>query len=233
MTAQAEPTADEVAAAIVATASAARACRDGLRDQPRVQRFYRFILETFAATGQSPGVGALAAVAGKLELSPEAAMAALTERDLVVAGCGQEPAIRAAYPFSAVPTQHQVTLDSGLVICAVCALDAIGIPLMLHRDAAIASAEPDTGYQVRVTIRGKNVTWEPETAVLFIAPVQGDGPAADCACRDMNFFTTRQAAADWASRQHRTTGWILDHDQALARAGMVFGRLLDDLPALD
>lgn len=229
----AEPTADEVAAAIVATASAARACRDGLRDQPQVQRFYRFILEAFAATGQPPTPGALDAVAARLKLSPEAAMAALTERDLIVAGRGDGPTIRAAYPFSAVPTQHQVTLDSGLAVYAVCALDAIGIPLMLRQDAVIASAEPDTGNPVQVTMRAKIVTWAPQTAVLFIAPVQGDGPAADCACRDMNLFTSRQAAADWVGRHRRSAGWILGHQEALTRAGMVFGRLLDNLPALD
>lgn len=220
--------ADPITKAIYATALTARACRDQLRSQPQLLRLYRFILEAFAATGQPPGAGDLATAAGELlPLAP--ALAKLCELDLVVTRDG-DPPIRVAYPFSADPTPHRVTFAGGPAAYAVCALDALGMPLMLRRDAFIASSEPVTGKLIQVRIEGDQATWEPPTGVLFIAPAQGCGPAADCACRSMNFFTTRSAAADWAG-EHEQDGWILSQQQALTRARLVFADVLHELPA--
>ncbi|MFN7961272.1 MAG: organomercurial lyase [Thermoanaerobaculia bacterium] len=46
--------------------------------------------------------------------------------------------IRMAPPFSAVPTQHQVTVD-GITYFANCAWDALGIPAALHRPGTVLS----------------------------------------------------------------------------------------------
>ncbi len=67
--------------------------------------------------------------------------------------------IRAAYPFSGVPTVHRVTLladfagDSPIELYAMCALDALGIPLILRRDAFVTSVDALTGEAVRVLVR--------------------------------------------------------------------------------
>lgn len=217
--------ADPVTRAIAETAAASRACRDQILAEPLTARLYRSILTSFAHTGQPPSPGMLATTAAELGLDACCALARLTRADVVVAGAGPLT-IRAAYPFSAERTPHQVTIDGGPAVYAVCALDALGIPLMLRRDAVVASAEPDTGVPIRVKVTGRDAAWDPEGAVLFIGNRQGQGPAADCACRTMNFFTTRQAAADWAACHQVAQGWILDQAQALTRADLVFGYIL-------
>lgn len=47
-----------------------------------------------------------------------------------------------AYPFSRRPSGHLVQLDRGPAVWAMCAIDALGIPVMTGRDAAIVSADP-------------------------------------------------------------------------------------------
>lgn len=219
------PGPDPVTRAIAETAAASRACRDQILAEPLTAQLYRSILSSFAHTGQPPSPGTLTTTATELGLDAYRALARLTSADMVVAGTGPL-AIRAAYPFSAERTPHQVTIDGGPAVYAVCALDALGIPLMLRRNAVITSAEPDTGVPIRVTVTGRDAAWDPEAAVLFITSGQGQGPAADCACRTMNFFTTRQAAIDWTVRHHVAQGWILDQAQALTRADLVFGYIL-------
>jgi len=59
--------------------------------------------------------------------------------------------IRAAYPFSAVPTPHRVDLDGGPRVHAMCAIDALGIAAMIHAAVTITSADPHTGGPVTIT----------------------------------------------------------------------------------
>lgn len=215
--------------AIQATAASSRACRDQVRREPALWQFYQFILSTFGSTGQPPDARTLTATATALRLDSGAVLARLAELDLIVVGRADEPPIRVAYPFSAAPTRHHVALAGGPPVHAVCAIDALSIPLMLRRDAVITSAEPETGHPIRITIRGSDAGWHPDTAVVFLTAPSGSGPAADCACcQAMNFFTSRLAAAEWLADHDGVTGWILTQAQALSRARLVFADLLFD-----
>ena len=61
-------------------------------------------------------------------------------------------AIRAAYPFSAHPTPHVVHIADRPRVYAVCAIDALGIAAMLHRDITIDSTDPHNGQPISVTV---------------------------------------------------------------------------------
>jgi hypothetical protein len=50
----------------------------------------------------------------------------------------------------------------------MCAIDALGIPLMTGTDGVIDSADPDTGTPIRIQRRGDLWTWQPATAVVVI-----------------------------------------------------------------
>src|SRR5215472_13503582 len=94
-------------------------CRSA-RLMPAAYQFYCAILRRFPARGGPPDH---------------------TQLDATTGG------IRAAYPFSGLPTPHRVLLapDAQEVaeqqVFAMCALDALGIPLMLHRAATILSED--------------------------------------------------------------------------------------------
>ena len=170
-------------------------------------RFYRDVLLRFAQGGGPPERAALRRLAQRFDVGLEDMLARLAAQDLVQ----RDPAsgaITAAYPFSGVPTPHRVALVPARAdtppteVYAMCALDALGIPLMLGREAAITSADPLTGEVVRVHLRraeaesvsqsaeaglpGWHVAWEPAMVVVYARPEDDacdDGAmAALCRC---------------------------------------------------
>ena len=94
----------------------------------------------YRGTAESGSPPSLEAVAEKVGATPEAikqAYGRLRASRLLLLG-GDGVTIRMAPPFSAVPTQHQVTVD-GIEYYANCAWDALGIPAALHRPGLVRS----------------------------------------------------------------------------------------------
>lgn len=172
------------------------------------------ILAAFARAGTAPG--------GSWD---EAALAELVEHDVIaVDRCGK---IRAAYPFSPVPTAHRVTIAKGPVVHAMCAIDALGMSTMLGRPITIDSAEPETSRAVRVRVDHRQTLWQPDTAVVFVG-TSGDNcrSSAERACGYINFFTTADAANAWADSHPGIEGRVLSQEEALARGIAEFGEFM-------
>ncbi|MER8046563.1 alkylmercury lyase family protein [Streptomyces sp. NPDC094032] len=186
---------------------------------------HRAVLRHFAATGRAPEPAALEQTAAEAGRTAAEVLAELDREDFLT--LGGEGRIQAAYPFSAVPTRHSVTIAGGAQVWSMCAIDALGIPSMLGRDAVITSSDPITGDPVTVTSEDGRTTWEPSTAVVFVGRRGGAGPAAEVCCDTLNFFTTPASAETWAAR-HRTdvTGQIVDQAQAEDIGRQTFGHLL-------
>ncbi|MFE4424534.1 alkylmercury lyase family protein [Streptomyces sp. NPDC056817] len=178
----------------------------------------------FAATGHSPTLEDLEAAAATSGRAAAEVVADLAAYDFLA--LDDHGRIRAAYPFSALPTAHQVRLASGIEVWAMCAIDALGIPDMLGTDAVITPAAPVTSDTITVTFTGGHTTWQPPTAVVYIRQRSCTGPAADVACGALNFFTSRRTARIWARQHPDYTGKTVDHTQAEALGRAVFGSLL-------
>ena len=120
--------------------------------------FYRALLLRFPVLGGPPEIANLESLAQQHGVPYEETMILLETLDLAqrVRATG---AIRAAYPFSGVPTMHRVRLTpdsdagaiSGVAVFAMCAIDALGIPLMLRCNAQISSRDPLTHGPVSIT----------------------------------------------------------------------------------
>ena len=59
-----------------------------------------------------------------------------------------------AYPFSGSPTRQQVELAGFPAVWAMCAIDALGVPVMAGRDGRIAAVDPRDGAPVVVSVKG-------------------------------------------------------------------------------
>jgi len=196
------------------------------------------VLRSFATTGRPPAASALAETAARYGTTADAALDALHAADFLRLAPGGE--IRAAYPFSAVPTPHLVDIDGGPPVHAMCAIDALGIAAMLGTGVMIASADPCTGEPVTVTVHtgGTAAAWQPPTAVVLSGQLTSCGPgdapagarpitaAEELCCGYMNFFTTHASAAAWASAHPEVTGQILGQPAALHLGTGIFGHLL-------
>jgi len=202
---------------------------------------HKAILQGFATTGAAHRTSLAEFVAGD---DLDGLLAELHEHDVI--RLDERGAVRAAYPFSGVPTTHLVAIDGGPTVYAMCAIDALGMADMLGRDIAITSADSESGQDIRVRVVGGQATWTPDTAVVLVgsdaaASPTGDGccppdsadeactvPAADRCCGVMNFFASPDGAKRWLTAHPEVTGVILSQGQALRLGVDIFGRLLDD-----
>jgi Alkylmercury lyase len=232
---------------------------------PAIYQFYCAILRTFSERGGPPNQTQLRHLARRFALPLAATLADLAAQDLLQldAATGR---IRAAYPFSGVPTPHQVTLSrnshtpAGSLheraeqpVFAMCALDALGIPLMLRRKATIVSQDALTHEPVTVmiapvdaaspspspsptTLDGWSAQWDPLNAVVYARAAEhehehddGGCVAAGACCPITNFFTRATHAQQWAQTHPVSDGVILSPVDALHRAQALFGGVLHRL----
>ena len=157
------------------------------------RRFYQAILRAFPEFGGPPDHAWLRAEAPQHGVNLDAVLTRLEQRDLIV----RDPTtgvITVAYPFSLRPTRHQVELEGGQSVYAMCAIDALGIPFMLGCPARIVSTDPIRGEPIRVAVRADEVQWDPAEAVVLVGCVGGTGPAAETCCGFVNFFRSVESA---------------------------------------
>jgi Alkylmercury lyase len=238
-------------------------CRSA-RLTPAAYQFYCAILRTFPQRGGPPDQTQLRQLAGHFAVPLAATLADLAAQDLLQrdAATGH---IRAAYPFSGVPTPHRVTLSrnshdharsayerADQPVFAMCALDALGIPLLLRQQATIVSQDALTHEPVLVTIapvdaaspspspsstslEGWSAQWDPPSAVVYARAAEhehehdGGCSAAGACCPITNFFTRADHAQQWAQTHPVADGVVLTPVEALHRAQALFGGVLHRL----
>lgn len=83
---------------------------------------HQAVLRHFAATGTAPDPAVLEPVAAEEDRSVREVSDELAAEDFLT--LDEEAQIRAAYPFSAVPTRHRVRIEGGAEVWSMCAIDA-------------------------------------------------------------------------------------------------------------
>ena len=131
-----------------------------------------------------------------------------------------------AYPFSRQPTGHIVRLTGHPPVAAMCAIDALGIPLMTGTEGVIDSTDPTTGTPIRVHLRDDEWIWQPATAVVVIAHTDCCGTLADTLCGSINFHSDQNQAQSYLDNHPELHGHIVDQADAIALADCAFRRLL-------
>lgn len=199
---------------------------------PPARQLHQWVLTVFVDTGHAPPRTDLERMAREGGVDLDAALSELTRLDVLAVD--EQGEIRAAYPFSPAPTRHRVTWDSGPGVHAMCAIDALGMSAMLSVPVTVTSTEPDTNHEVTVQADHNTARWHPTTAVVFAGATAASTtgaccPSVDRTCGHINFFTTADAAREWATRNPDVTGTVLDQDQALACGIAEFGALLRPL----
>ncbi|MFE7358241.1 alkylmercury lyase family protein [Streptomyces sp. NPDC057543] len=182
------------------------------------------VLRSFATTGAPPEQAELEAAAEPFAVPATRVLAELAAEDfLTLDDTGH---IQAAYPFSATATEHVVRIANGPTVWSMCAIDALGIPVMLGSDAVITSTDPVTAAPVRVEFTGGKTTWQPATAVVYYGAGPDTGPAAAVCCGYLSFFTGRATAEQWTGQHTDISGAVLDQAAAERLGADIFGPLL-------
>ncbi|MFF9141000.1 alkylmercury lyase family protein [Streptomyces albogriseolus] len=194
-------------------------------DERGLRAVHQAVLRHFAATGHAPEPADLTAAATAAGRTAVDVLAELDREDFLTLDAGRR--IRAAYPFSAVPTPHRLRLADGVEAWAMCAIDALGVAAMLHQDVAITSCDPVDGRPITVTLTGGTARWQPAEAVVFVGRRAKAGPAATVCCDALNFFADPSTAEAWARRHPEVDGRITSQAEAVRIAEQTFGPLLD------
>ncbi|WP_019874559.1 organomercurial lyase [Sporichthya polymorpha] len=186
------------------------------------------VLRSLASSGTLPNDRALDAAAGPGR-SGRAVLAALAEQDFVSIDDG---GVRAAYPFSLRQTRHQVAIEGGPTVWAMCAIDALGVGPMLGRATAITSSDPVSGQTIIITATPNAATeWEPAGTVVLVGRRAEKGPASAVCCDVINFFASAHTAARWAALHLEAPGAVLGRADAMEISRATFGHLLEAEPA--
>ena len=186
---------------------------------------HQALLREFLLAGRPPTADRIHELALIFSLDPADGIARLAAADLV----HLDPAgdrVRFAYPLSAGQSGHRVTLDGGPTLNAMCAIDALGVPLMARAAGTVVSRDPRTGAEIRIRmIDSSNVDWQPTTAVVLLAASECSGPIA-AACQHTTFHDSRESAESALAEHAGRTGKVLAQDEAVAIAKTEFGPLL-------
>ena len=191
---------------------------------PAERALHQMVIRVFAATGRPPDPTTLEQVAAAHGGTATDLLAHLHAADVVRLGPGGD--IRAAYPFSGRRTRHRVRLANGADACAMCVIDALGIPPMLGTDAVITTADPVSGAPITVSAVAGRFVWDPVAAVVFIGALTGGGPSAEARCDYLNAFTDYDQAAAWMRMYPHVRGRIVTSGQAECLARQIFADLL-------
>ncbi len=188
---------------------------------PLSRSVLRAILDRFIAEGGPVKVSEFPAEA-------RAVIARLDEKDLILVEDGQ---IRVAYPFSGTRTAFVVVLPDGRQRYAVCAIDALGIPVMLGQPVSIQSSCHHCGESMEVDVGPDGPVGGPE--VMVWVGKRGDIRQKACAsiCLTLNLFRSSEHLESWREAHPDVPGAAAFLEEAFKVAAKVFGELLRDLVA--
>lgn len=183
------------------------------------------IVRAFALDGRPPTPDHLDEVARRFGRTGTEVVRDLACEDFVT--LDDDGGIRACYPFSAPPSRHRVHIDSGPSVFAMCAIDALGIPVMLRRSGSVATTDPLTGDPVGMSLDARGTLVEGMDAAVLVGRRGARGPAERICCGVTNIFSSEHSAARWLALNTDVEGHLLTPAAAVDLARAVFGGMLD------
>lgn len=189
-----------------------------------VREVHRAVLRHFVATGTAPVPEDLKPAASDAGVELDEALDELHRADLV--HLDPDGRVQVAYPFSGVPTSHTVRLRNGVEVYSMCAVDALGIPLMLGEDGLVRSSDPGTGQPIQVERRDGTWEWSPADAVVLVAWREGCSSKAEGLCPTVVFHADHADAEKHLSETPDLNGAVIGHDDALQLSQRSFGSML-------
>lgn len=188
---------------------------------PQELAIHRLVLLGFVRAGMPPTLNDLKMSTGQTLVDLRSSLRSLQRRDLVLF---EDDVIVAAYPFSAAPTQHRVSLG-GRRINAICVIDALGTAAMTGHETTVQSACPECERQIKVSINRDGLEVEavhPEATVIWAEVSDVNGCAAKTQCQSMLAFCCDEHLEEWKRGKPAGTGFRLTPEKATQIGAAVF-----------
>jgi len=105
--------------------------------------------------------------------------------------------IVSVYPLSLTPTPHRIILEDGTRLFAMCAVDALGVPLMFNKNVKILSQCEKCDQEITIEIINEKITSVSHPDITICSPKSQIYPAAETTCPLVNFFCSKKHAQEW------------------------------------
>lgn len=196
-------------------------------DSQTPRQLHQQILRHFAATGRAPAMTEMQAMLGGASRQSVEECLKLLDQEGAIYRDPQSKELRAAYPFSPLPTQHRVKFANGVEVYAMCAIDALGTPFMLETDATISSECHHCHAPIEVEVqKGKVSQAHSQHLVVWYSTNDTCCASAVDQCPHINFFCSQNYLEQWRQQHPEQKGHLLTLAEALDRSQQIFGSLL-------
>jgi hypothetical protein len=172
--------------------------------EPTSRKAHQKILKEYMANGSPPAVADFSAKT----------LADLECRDLVHVRHGE---IALAYPFSTRPTELRMEVE-GVLIHAVCAVDALGTAAMTRRPVVVNCVCPICGTDVSIRVLQDGLTVKHVTGAnprVWIGVTPVGACSADTQCKSLLMFCCSEHLESWRQSQQASAR---NFDLSLAQA---------------
>jgi hypothetical protein len=162
----------------------------------------RSVFEIVLKDGRSPTIGELQSALKKPAEEIILVMDELEKKDVLLRKKGTHEIV-SIYPLSLTPTGHRIFLENGGQLFAMCAVDALGIPLTLNRDVKILSKCEMCKREVTIEIKDEEIVSMSNPDLRICSPQSQTYPAAETCCPLVNFFCSKKHADGWITQHAR------------------------------
>jgi hypothetical protein len=130
----------------------------------------------------------------------------LTEKkDILIRKEGTQEIVN-VYPFSIVPTEHQLILEDGKKLFAMCAIDALGMPNMFSRNVKIISRCAKCKQEITIEVKdGKAARLSHPHTVVWHQKTQIATKATETMCPYTKYFCCKEHLEEF-----RSSGEVID-----------------------
>ena len=166
---------------------------------PSEKEVLRHIFKAILTSGKAPPVEELRVSLKKSDDEIIRVLDTLEEMDLLLRKKGTQQIV-SIYPFSLVPTRHQIVLEEAKKLFAMCAVDAVGMPNMFDKNVKVVSQCDWCKDGITIEIKDGEVqaTSHPD---IQIWNVEGQGgPDAETCCPVICFFCSGEHFGKWKDK---------------------------------
>jgi len=107
------------------------------------------------------------------------------------------------YPLSLKTTEHQIILEDGTKLFAMCAVDALGMPIMFNKNVKIVSQCEQCKQRITIEIKNGEIASLSHPSLMICSPKSQVYPAAETTCPLVNFFCSKKCADKWITKNPR------------------------------
>jgi len=175
----------------------------------------KYIFETILKTGRTPTIREMRLPLKKSEDEIIRVLNELEKKDILLRKKGTQEIV-SIYPFSLIPTEHQIILENGRKLFAMCAVDSLGMPIMFNRKAKIISQCEKCKHEITIEIKDEKIAWTSHPNIMIWSPPQ-IAPAAETCCPMVDFFCSKEHLQEWIKENPDLIGRISEIEQAFPR----------------